>query len=142
MTVTTALACSQTPSGCLCATREELPDDLNACSRSSVATHSGEVGLCCGNAELCICEAFACKSDGSVGFCQCGPTISFPTTLEGPAIDACPSAAGQKCCLTTETRVCTCSAADCDANAMTVSSCTLDTVVQCLTQQQSTMSCK
>jgi len=141
-TVTTGLACSQTPSGCLCADREALPDDLNACSRSSVATHSGEVGVCCTADQLCSCESFACKSDGDLAFCQCGPTISFPETLVASSIDACPASATQKCCLSPETRVCVCSAADCDSGAMMVASCTVATVAVCQTQQRSTMSCK
>jgi hypothetical protein len=140
--VTTALACSQTPSGCLCATREDLPDDLSTCSRASVATHVGEHGVCCGNADLCTCEAFVCRSDGDLGFCQCGPTASIPTALVASATDACPGTAGQKCCLNTETRVCVCSAADCEGGAMMVTSCTLATVAVCGSQQQSPATCK
>ncbi|HET6149276.1 MAG TPA: hypothetical protein VFH68_17190 [Polyangia bacterium] len=152
--VTTPLACSQTPSGCLCASRDELPDDLAACSRTSAATHSGEQGLCCGTDDLCTCEAFACKSDTSLGFCQCGATLSFPPTLVGSAIDACPASAGQKCCLTVDrvtvgdggvsegARVCICSAADCDSAATTVSNCTLDAVARCPSPLTSTISCK
>jgi hypothetical protein len=140
--VTTGLACSQTPSGCLCADREALPNDLNACSRTSVATHSGEQGVCCANDQLCGCEAFACKNVADLAFCQCGPSISFPATVVGSASDACPSAPGQKCCLTPDTRVCVCSTADCDGAAMMVSSCTVATIAVCQTQQRSTMSCK
>jgi hypothetical protein len=140
--VMTALACSQTPSGCLCATRDDLPDDLSACSRASVAAHVGEQGICCSNADLCACEGFACKSDATLGFCQCGPMASFPAALVASASDSCPATAGQKCCLTTETRVCICSAGDCDSGAMLVPSCTLASVAVCGNQQQSPASCK
>jgi hypothetical protein len=143
MTVKTALACSATPSGCLCASRNDQPGDLNACNGSSVAVHGGEQGVCCSGADLCACDAFACRNDATLGFCQCGSTASFEATFDGPAITACPSpAVGQKCCLSTDTRVCTCSGLDCEAGTTMVASCTVAMVSVCGTQQQSATSCK
>src|SRR5262245_39377372 len=56
--VETPLACSQTPGGCLCVARAAEAEDVNACSAMSVATHAGEMGGCCGNADLCTCDSF------------------------------------------------------------------------------------
>ena len=142
MTVRTAAACSQTPSGCLCAGREDQPGDLAVCSGSSVAVHNGEMGACCGTVDLCTCDAFACKSDAALGFCQCGPSASIGATIEGPAIAACPGTAGQKCCLSADTRVCICSAADCESGTTAVPSCALSVVAVCGDGQQSATSCK
>ena len=137
------LACSQTPSGCLCAAREAQPDDVVACSTSSVATHSGEQGSCCGSADLCTCDSFACKSDSTLGFCQCGPAADIPAALEGAAAAGCPTpGAGQKCCLTAESRSCVCSTSDCDSGAMTVANCTVALVSTCGPDQTSPASCK
>jgi hypothetical protein len=140
MTVKTALACSTTPSGCLCASRDDQPDDILACSESSVAVHAGEQGLCCGNADLCTCDAFACKSNSELGFCQC--SASAMIAMDGPSVAVCPAAAGQKCCLSKDTRVCVCSAADCDSGTMGVSNCTVTAVATCGLQQPNPSSCK
>jgi hypothetical protein len=142
-TVKTSLACSETPSGCLCASRPDQADDLTACSGTSVAVHGGEQGVCCGVADVCTCDAFACRSDLALGFCQCGSLASFGAALDGPAIAACPGAgAGDKCCLSTDTRVCICSSVDCEGGATVVPSCTLAMVAVCGADQQSSVSCK
>src|SRR3954469_12443669 len=128
---TTALACSATPSGCLCASRNEQPGDLLACSTSSVAVHAGEQGVCCGNATLCTCDAYTCKADTSLGFCQCGATAALSANLTGAALASCPADAAQKCCLLADTHVCTCSANDCEGAATSVASCTVGMVAVC-----------
>lgn len=143
MTVSTAFACSETPSGCLCASRPDQPGDVTACNGPSVAVHNGEQGVCCSSADLCGCDTFACKSDPGLGFCQCGPPASFGAALDGPAIPACPSAgADQKCCLSTDSRVCICSTLDCEAETTVVSTCALAMVAVCGADQQSATSCK
>jgi hypothetical protein len=129
--VTTALACSATPSGCLCASRNEQPGDLLACSTSSVAVHAGEQGVCCGNATLCTCDAYICKADTSLGFCQCGATAALSANLTGAGVASCPADAAQKCCLLADTHICTCSANDCEGAATSVASCTVGMVAVC-----------
>jgi hypothetical protein len=142
-TVTTALACSQTPSGCLCASRDEQPGDLSTCSGSSVAVHGGEQGVCCGNADLCTCDAYACKSDAALAFCQCGPTGAFGAALQGAASASCPAPdTGQKCCQSADTHVCICSTADCEMGTTVVPNCTVAVAGVCDGQRQSASSCK
>jgi hypothetical protein len=126
----------------LCASRDGEPDDLSVCTSSSVAIHSGEQGICCGNADLCTCDAFACRADAALGFCQCSPTAVFGAAVQGAALAACPSAAGQKCCLSAETRVCICSAAECESGTTSVANCTVAMAGACPSSQQSATSCK
>ena len=138
-----ALACSQTPSGCLCVSRDGQPGDLNDCNSTSVATHTGEQGGCCGNADVCTCDAFACEADTTLGFCQCGLTAELPAVIAGAATGACPTpGAGQKCCMAMDTRACICSASDCDSGAMMVPNCTVALVQTCPADQKSATSCK
>ena len=140
--VVTAVACSATPSGCLCASRDEQPGDLLACSGSSVAVHGGEQGVCCGNATLCSCDAYTCKADAALGFCQCAATGALSADLTGAGIASCPTDAAQKCCLLADTHVCTCSTNDCEGSATSVASCTVGMVAACDGGTPPATSCK
>jgi hypothetical protein len=138
-----ALSCSGTPAGCICADRDSQATDLASCSTSSVAKNIGEQGACCQGADLCACDSYACKSDASLGYCQCARTSDIPGTLQGAALSDCPApAAGQMCCFSADTHSCVCSAVDCDAGAMMVANCALAMVTVCGADQQVASSCK
>lgn len=140
--VTTAVACSATPSGCLCASRDPQADDLKTCSGSSVAVHAGEQGVCCGNTDLCTCDAYTCKADSALGFCQCAASGAISSTLTGSGSASCPADPAQNCCLLADTHVCTCSTNDCEGAATSVSSCTVAMVAVCDGQKTAATSCK
>jgi hypothetical protein len=140
--VKAAVACSATPSGCLCVSRDEQAGDLLACTGTSVAVHSGEQGVCCGNTDLCACDAYTCKSDATLGFCQCGPTGALSASLTGPGMASCPADATQKCCLLADTHACSCSASDCDGGATMVASCTVAMVAVCDAPKVTAATCK
>ena len=138
-------SCSVTPNGCFCLQGQDT-GQLSACNAISVVKNTGEQGICCDDGTLlCKCDAYVCKSTGSL--CECGTTSTVNADIpSGTLSAACPApTANQKCCLDVDTSgnaLCFCSAADC-AGATSVASCSITQVAVCATGQgQQVATCK
>ncbi len=138
---------SNTTGSCSCR------DEANAtppvrCDTASVATLSGEVGLCC-QGFSCQCDAFICRNDLATGGCFCGMASSIVSVAHGATVSIClptPVTVGTtvipaRCCLSEDLRDCTCSTLACDNGRVEVASCSLAQVMSCFTGAHPVASC-
>jgi hypothetical protein len=127
-------ACSPVPSGCFCQDSQAEPGTLDRCSTSSVVQAGGEQGLCCDSSPFCFCDAFVCRYDAALKYCQCGTSFSVTMIVQGTIVSECPAPApSERCCLSSDTqgkKLCTCSSMDCDASTA-VARCALADVAVC-----------